>query len=603
MVEIGDKITIRSGNGGKRYATKTGDLVVGDRVLLSPTTEGKYVAHKSDTPVIGTHILINQGNLGKSYAITSGIKSGCSIDLHRFALVRGSMSLSPSETPSVTYGDTSPYKQCGHLYDGFITVLLSISGSWIYAAVEIYICKNDPNRIIIESYGINQNPIPNRIGIWFDKNNEEEYLTIEDFPTAGDSDITYIDISTSTQYIWDGASYIEGDGWLQLNSTDYNSILPYAKSSYLFKEMRIGESSITIDCCKKCPSCECKTCDISDRFTIVRNPFLISGYMTENWYIPPGNGEGYSTLTLKWNGITIFEISTPDPISGPPTHISNPISIAEPAYYSSDEYPYHLPPERNDDTKYAIRITCNNQNPSQITDYIEGWVEYEVEDNQITFKAKFKFKAGFPYNPSNYGSEYISPMYETSLPFAYGDTSIPLVSKYNYGEKNKGESTLFFYDSGNSLETAIYVECKLYCDYVRIWLHCGESSVNRYISAYYRDDDGNNHLYHKGSVHGMFWEKTIKTASFIFDYLNTCFTFTSDTDGSEYVTVWSDDGRSINTIHETCSIIGKIWECNDNEGSTYSGQILEVVGNDVIKIEVGDGVIIPNMTGVITIIT
>ena len=86
---------------------------------------------------------------------------GCIIDLHRFALVSGSTTQSPTEASTVTYADTTPYRQCGYKYDGYLTLFLSISGSTVYAAsgstvyaaVEVRICKNDPKRIVIETYG------------------------------------------------------------------------------------------------------------------------------------------------------------------------------------------------------------------------------------------------------------------------------------------------------------------------------------------------------------------------------------------------------------------------------------------------------------------
>lgn len=151
------------------------------------------------------------------------IGGGCIIDLHRFALVSGSTTQSPTEASTVTYADTTPYKQCGYKYSGYITLFLSISGTSVYAAVEVRICKNDPKRIVIETYGEVAKTVIGGMSLWFNKGSE----------TSPD--------------------------WVKLNSTTSGVIMPYATTSYTFKESK-RNGSTTIDCCKTCPECKCKTC-------------------------------------------------------------------------------------------------------------------------------------------------------------------------------------------------------------------------------------------------------------------------------------------------------------------------------------------------------
>ena len=44
--------------------------------------------------------------------------------------------------------------------------------------------------------------------------------------------------------------------------------MPYATTSYTFKESK-RNGSITIDCCKKCPTCRCLNCSVESRFKVV----------------------------------------------------------------------------------------------------------------------------------------------------------------------------------------------------------------------------------------------------------------------------------------------------------------------------------------------
>ena len=171
------------------------------------------------------------------------VSGGCLIDLHRFALVSGSTTAPPvtsgltfsdeyptpgdtiifalgtdqtiSSTPTitltgpstitatgvtygsftVTYANTTPYKQCGHAYAGFITLLLLSSGTTVYAAVELRICKNDSKRIVLETYGQVKHTVTGGISLWFNKGSDAE------------------------------------PDWQLLNSAAYNTIMPYATTS------------------------------------------------------------------------------------------------------------------------------------------------------------------------------------------------------------------------------------------------------------------------------------------------------------------------------------------------------------------------------------
>lgn len=211
---------------------------------------------------------------GTEQRVYGTLVGGCIIDLHRFALVSGSTTQSPIEASTVTYADTTPYRQCGYKYDGYLTLFLSISGSTVYAAVEVYICKNDNKRIVLETYGEVAKTVTGGMALWFNKGTDKHFPTRDDFPETGSSNINYIDDATGKYYIWNETVYEEGSCWVKLNSTTSGVIMPYATTSYTFKESK-RNGSITIDCCKKCPSCGCKNCDIANRFRIITTTFTI----------------------------------------------------------------------------------------------------------------------------------------------------------------------------------------------------------------------------------------------------------------------------------------------------------------------------------------
>jgi hypothetical protein len=213
------------------------------------------------------------GTQQRVYGTLVAEADNCNINIRRFALVSGSTTQSPTEASTVTYADTTPYRQCGYKYDGYLTLFLSISGSTVYAAVEVRICKNDAKRIVIETYGEVAKTITGGMALWFNKGTDKHFPTRDDFPETGSSDINYIDDATGKYYIWNETVYEEGSCWVKLNSTTSGVIMPYATTSYTFKESK-RNGSITIDCCKKCPSCGCKNCDVSGRFTVYYYSFL-----------------------------------------------------------------------------------------------------------------------------------------------------------------------------------------------------------------------------------------------------------------------------------------------------------------------------------------
>ena len=108
------------------------------------------------------------------------------------------------------------------------------------------------------------------MALLFNKGTDKHFPTRDDFPETGSSNINYIDDATGKYYIWNETVYEEGSCWVKLNSTTSGVIMPYATTSYTFKESK-RNGSITRDGCRKCPSCGCKTCNVLDRFYITVN--------------------------------------------------------------------------------------------------------------------------------------------------------------------------------------------------------------------------------------------------------------------------------------------------------------------------------------------
>ena len=162
---------------------------------------------------------------GTEQRVYGTLVGNCIIDLHRFALVSGSTTQSPIEATTVTYADTTPYRQCGYKHSGFLTLFLLtsttiLSETSVYAAVEVRICKNDPKILVLETYGEVANTVTGGISVWFNKGSD----------TAPD--------------------------WRLLNSTTENTTMTGTVRSYKFTESK-HNGSVTIDCCKTCPGCGC----------------------------------------------------------------------------------------------------------------------------------------------------------------------------------------------------------------------------------------------------------------------------------------------------------------------------------------------------------
>lgn len=265
-----------------------------------------------------------EGTEQRVYGTLVGTTSliSCKIDLNRFAVVYGSVDNSPIEAPDDTYygGNNLIYKQCGHEHNGFITIFLKN----MTVIIEVRVCKKNPNTILIETYG----ELPATqvdLSVWFNKGVDTHYETFNDFPKMGFSKITYINDSTGKAYIWKNDSYQEGSYWFKLNSTTAGNRLPGNPKvdTFEFEESKNHGTTI-ITCCRKCPPCKCKECDITDRFVVTSRPDLI---MTTYDY-PQDPEKGLHSVvfssgslpviiinyTLKCNEISI-NIYTPNPLA------------------------------------------------------------------------------------------------------------------------------------------------------------------------------------------------------------------------------------------------------------------------------------------------
>lgn len=199
--------------GAKILTTREGNTRYG---ILSKPAEigGKIIVY----PGMNPRGLAGAGELSVSIY--------CLLDLHRFAMVYGSSSESPVEyVGNVYYGDEFPYIQCGRTYEGYITILCVLSGAVLpVVAIEPRICRRDPNRIVIETYGEIAAAVP--IGIWFNK----------------------------------GAA--DAPDWTKLNSVETSATMAYESVSFTFVESNV-DGATTIDCCTECFGCGCIICDNS----------------------------------------------------------------------------------------------------------------------------------------------------------------------------------------------------------------------------------------------------------------------------------------------------------------------------------------------------
>ena len=66
---------------------------------------------------------------------------------------------------------------------------------------------------------------------------------------------------TGGMSLWFNKGSETSPDWVKLNSTTSGVIMPYATTSFTFTETKKSGSTV-IDCCRVCPSCRCKTCNI-----------------------------------------------------------------------------------------------------------------------------------------------------------------------------------------------------------------------------------------------------------------------------------------------------------------------------------------------------
>lgn len=161
---------------------------------------------------------------GTEQRVYGTLVGNCQIYLDRFAIVLGSQSEFPSTAASVLYGSDLSFYQCGYEYSGNFSLLyfLSLTASTCAAAFEARICKNDSKRIVIETYG--DVAATQAMGLWFN--------TAKSAHKSGSD-----------------------PNWVKLNSVAASGTLPYATTSYVFKENASENSGATvIDCCKKVPN-------------------------------------------------------------------------------------------------------------------------------------------------------------------------------------------------------------------------------------------------------------------------------------------------------------------------------------------------------------
>lgn len=188
------------------------------------------------------------GNEQRVYGTLTG---GCTIWLKRFKVTCGSTTL---------YGDAVPYKNCGYKYKGYISLLFFASGATLpYAVFEIRKCKSGKNYIFIETYGeVLSTVLP--MSLWFNGGSE----------TTPD--------------------------WQLLNSCA-SGILPYIESTFKFNETKGGSVANTLECCKKCTSCDCLTCNVLDRFYVVNT--------ATNWRI-----DGNDIIQHhQWNVLSVMPLN------------------------------------------------------------------------------------------------------------------------------------------------------------------------------------------------------------------------------------------------------------------------------------------------------
>lgn len=496
---------------------------------------------------------------GTEQRVYGTLTGGCIIDLHRFALVSGSTTLSPPEASTVTYADTTPYKQCGYKYAGYLTLFLSISGSSVYAAVEVRICKNDPKRIVIETYGEVAKTVTGGMSLWFNKGTDKHFPTRDDFPETGSSNVNYINDATGKYYIWNETLYEEGSCWVKLNSTTSGVKMPYATTSYTFKESK-RNGSTTIDCCKKCPSCGCKACNITGLSLSYISPAVVE------------------PTPLQWDA------------NGRWTHLYP--SFVETLSDTVTKYVYTT----FEGMVYQVIRTINWDQSTNITTTI---FEASVVSAWWYYQCHFELRWGVGssdatpggINPGRevggdppliyivnpyYGSTTGEILIGTDVRSGYSGTVTPS-STSSYGYTNNGDYTAFFASQKS------FIEYKLKCDSLQFWIGDTGSHESQ-NKLYYTDmDTGEVHLL--GTLEPGQATGTI-TTSFPFDYLKNCMTFTCNTNCCEYVTITPSNGKTIQEVNQMCPIVGKKLTIYGSVFNTLTGIISEITPTtNVIKMD------------------
>ncbi|MCK9459961.1 MAG: hypothetical protein M0R80_10015 [Proteobacteria bacterium] len=212
--------------------------------------------------------IIMRGSQQRDYGTLVG---NCQIYLDRFAIVLGSETESPSTASSIVVGSDLSFYQCGFEHSGNFSLLyfLTLTALLPAAAFEVRICKNDNKRIVIETYG--DVAATQAMSLWF--NTAKSAHKESSVPT-----------------------------WVKLNGVASGSTMTYATTSYVFKE-DVSESrgSVVIDCCKKCPTCQCLNCYICDRLYLkaVGSETKIYGTSIKHGY---GKNLGNSACVFKKSG-------------------------------------------------------------------------------------------------------------------------------------------------------------------------------------------------------------------------------------------------------------------------------------------------------------
>lgn len=185
----------------------------------------------------------------------------CKIALDRFAIVLNSTTQDPTESSTVVYGSSLTLLQCGYLYDGYISLLRFLPSNALNpsAAFEIYICKRDSKRMIIETYGDLNSDVD--ISLWF---NQARSLssTGDDIPVFDDTK----------------------DQWIKLNSTTESTTMTYVKETFIFSTSADKSGATEILCCQHCVKCGCLECGRPDVYVKVYENGGAYYYTTSHTY-------------------------------------------------------------------------------------------------------------------------------------------------------------------------------------------------------------------------------------------------------------------------------------------------------------------------------